>query len=99
MRTAVAETSIEAFYSLSPSLDLQPKEIAIMQLFGPDTRLSRQQIAEMAHFPINTVCGRIDSLLAKKALVEEGDRIDPATRKRQKLLRLPIGQMELFAHA
>lgn len=96
MRTNVAPTSIEAFHSLSPALDLQPKEARIMDLFGIATRLSRQQISELARMPINTVCGRVDSLLTKHALVEEGERTDPHTGKKQKLLRLPAGQMELF---
>lgn len=67
-----------------------------MDLFGPSTRLSRQQISELARMPINTVCGRVDSLLAKNALMEHGERTDPTTRKRQKLLRLPTGQLELI---
>ncbi len=96
MRTAVADTSREAFHSLSPARYLQPKEQAIMNLFGPATKLSRQQISELARMPINTVCGRIDSLIAKDALIEEGERRDPCTGKRQKVLRLPIGQAELF---
>lgn len=95
MRTAVAETSREAFHSLSAAQYLQPREIEIMQLFGPTTRLSRQQISEIARRPINTICGRIDSLVTKGVLVEEGERKDPYTGKRQKLLRLPGGQLEL----
>ena len=75
--------------------DLQPVEIEIMNTFGVATRLSRQQIAEMTRRPINTICGRVDALLARNDLIEEGERLDPATHRRQKLLRRPIGQMEL----
>jgi hypothetical protein len=46
--------------------------------------------------PLHGVCGRVDSLLTKGVLVEEGERRDPFTSKRQKLLRLPIGQRELL---
>ena len=67
-----------------------------MQLFGETTKLSRQQISEIARRPINTICGRCDSLLTKGALIEEGERRDASTGKRQKLLRLPVGQAELF---
>ena len=95
MRTAVAETSREAFYSL-PVTHLQRKEAAIMALFGPATKLSRAQISEIARMPINCVTGRVDSLLAKDKLIEEGERRAPDTGRKQKLLRLPVGQLELL---
>ncbi len=96
MRTAVADTSREAFHTLSPADYLQPKEQAIIAIFGPNTRLSRQQISEVSRIPLHSVCGRVDSLLTKGVLVEEGERRDAYTGKRQKLLRLPVGQRELF---
>lgn len=90
MRTAVAETSLDAFHSLPVAAYLQPKEQAVMALFtGPEVALSRQQIAQMAGLSINCCCGRVDSLVTAGRLQEQGDRIDPLTRKRQKLLRLP----------
>jgi hypothetical protein len=86
----VADTSAEAFHSLPVADYLQPKERAILALFtGPQVKLSRQQISAVLPMPINCVCGRVDSLLSAGHLVEQGDRIDPATRKRQKLLQLP----------
>jgi hypothetical protein len=91
----VSETSREAFHTL-PNLHLQAKEAVIMAIFGVNTRLSRQQISEITRMPLNGVCGRVDSLLTKGALIEEGERRDPFTGKRQKLLRLPIGQRELL---
>lgn len=104
MRTSVAETSLAAFYSLSPAVDLQPKERAIMELFEapmklgrPHIELSRQQLAKILGWPINTICGRVNSLVTKGQLVERGERIDPATNKAQKLLALPVlEQAELF---
>lgn len=94
MRTAVSATSREAFHS--GYTQLQQKEARVLGVFGPDTRLSRQQISEIARLPINTICGRVDSLLTKGLLIEEGERKDPVTHKRQKLLRLPAGQIGLF---
>jgi hypothetical protein len=89
-RTAMAETSLEAFHSLPVADYLAPKERAVLALFtGPEVKLSRQQISAVLPMPINCVCGRVDSLLAAGHLVEQGDRIDPLTRKRQKLLQLP----------
>jgi hypothetical protein len=98
MRTAVADTSIEAYRSLPVGDYLQPKERAVMALFtNPAVRLSRQQIAEFLHWGINCVCGRVNSLVAGGHLEEHGERIDSQTHKRQKLLRLPQGpQRELF---
>lgn len=84
----VAHTSAEAFHSLSPRDYLQPKQREILALFWPGVALSRQQISALCRMPINGVCGRVDSLLAAKVLIEDGDRIDPLTHKRQKLLRL-----------
>lgn len=96
MRTAVSDTSRSAFHSLSPVLYLQPKEELILSIFGPATRVSRQQISEITRIPINCVTGRVDSMLTKGVLIEEGERRDPFTKKRQKLLRLPVGQLELI---
>jgi hypothetical protein len=90
MRTCVAETSREAYRSLPVATYLQPKERAVMALFtGPEVRLTRQQIAERAPMPLHCVCGRVNSLVAAGRLMEEGDRRDPSTGKRQKLLQLP----------
>jgi hypothetical protein len=88
----VSETSREAFHSLPVRDYLQPKEQAVMALFtGPEVRLTRHQIAERAPMPLHCVCGRVNALVAAGRLVEEGDRRDPATGKRQKLLQLPRG--------
>lgn len=89
-RRGVAETSAEAFHSLPVADYLAPKERVILGLFtGPEVRMSRQQISLALPMAINGVCGRVDSLLAAGHLEESGDRIDPLTRKRQKLLQLP----------
>ena len=90
MRTAVAETSREAFHSLPVAAYLQPKERAVMALFtGPQVTLTRKQIAALARMELHCVCGRVNSLVAKGSLEEAGTRRDPATGKSQALLRLP----------
>ena len=55
-----------------------------------ETTLTRQQLAAALGWGINVVCGRVNSLLAKGALAVRGSRMDPATRKRQELLGLPV---------
>lgn len=87
-RRRLSSTSSDAYHSLSPKDYLQPKQREILGLFGPNTKLSRQQISAAANMPINGVCGRVDSLVTAGVLEECGDRIDPHTHKRQKLLRL-----------
>lgn len=96
MKTHIAPTTMAAYRSLQADNALQPKEEAVMSLFGPRTKLSRQQVGEIARMPINCVTGRVKSLLEKGILVEEGTRLDPCTRKHQALLRLPAGQLELI---
>lgn len=97
MRTAMAETSLATFFSLSPACDLEPKEREIMALFEAPMKLgrkpielSRQQISKVLGLPINTICGRVNSLVTKKALIERGERVSPETGKPQKLLMLPV---------
>jgi hypothetical protein len=88
-RRGVAETSREAFHSLPVEHYLQPKQLAVLKLFtGPEVHLSRQQISAMVPMSINGVCGRVDSLVTAGLLQEHGERRDPITGKRQKLLRL-----------
>jgi len=98
MKTAVAETSREAFHSLSPARYLQPKEQQVMVVFRTVFILrTRQELAAELGWGINLVCGRVRSLLDKKALAVRGWRIDPGTRKRQELLGLPVAaQGRLF---
>lgn len=99
MRTAVAETSRAAFHSLSVKDYLQPKEREVMAVFErtPAGRYTRQQLSTMTGMPLHCICGRVRSLLDKNRLVVLGETIDPATRKPQELLGLPVvGQGALF---
>ena len=95
---AVAETSLEAFHSLSVAHYLQPKEQQVMAVFRTIFILrTRQELASSLGWGINVVCGRVNSLLTKGALAVRGSRIDPGTRKRQELLGLPVAaQGEMF---
>lgn len=98
MRTSVSETSREAFRSLPVAAYLQPKEEQVLQVFrGAADTFTRQQLVDAVGMSINAVCGRANSLLAKKVLCVRGFHVDPHTRKRQELLGLPVaGQVELF---
>lgn len=97
MRTAVAETSLEAYRSFSV-LDLQAKEIDVLAEFHatPGLAVTREQLAERLRWKEAAVCGRANSLVAKGALEEiEGGKT--RSGRPAKLLRLPIaGQGSLF---
>ena len=88
----IAHTSIEAYHSLSHIHYVQPKQAEVLALFAVEgATFTRQQIAVLTGMPINCVCGRVNALVADQILVEHGDRMDPVTHKRQKLLRLAKG--------
>lgn len=94
-----AQTGIEAYHSLPVAGYLQPKEQQVMAAFRgrADTTLTRQQLVDAIGMPLNAVCGRVNSLLTKKALCVRGFHVDPKTRKRQELVGLPLpGQGVLF---
>jgi len=91
------DTQREAFHSLSPDSYLAPKERALLAAFHDQTtRLTRQQLSRATGMPINGVCGRVRSLLDKKALEVVGEAFDPQTRKQQEVLALPKRQLELI---
>lgn len=97
MRTAVAETSLEAFHSFSVP-DLQRKEIELLDVFRKEPRLTitRERLAWILQWKEAAVCGRANSLVAKKVL-EEIDGGKTVSGRSAKLLRLPVrGQQELF---
>ena len=99
MRTAVAETSRAAYHSLSVKGYLQPREREVMAVFDrtPGGRYTRQQLSTLTGMPLHCICGRVRSLLDKKRIAVHGETIDPATRKPQELLGLPLlGQGVLF---
>lgn len=96
MRTAMSETSLEAFRSLSAERYLQPKERAVMALFsGAPCALTREQIAVALGWKESAVCGRINSLVTKGELVEINGGKTVSGRS-AKLLKLPTKQLGLI---
>ena len=94
MKTNVSRLSLDAYRAFDP-LHLERMEQEIIELFklsivygGRELAISRQQLAEVKQLGINTVTGRVKSLLDKRLLAEEGERIDPKTRRKQALLVL-----------
>lgn len=97
MRTAVATTSLDAYNSFSTT-DLQRKERDVMAEFAacPGLTVTREQLAERLGWKEAAVCGRANSLVAKKVLEEIDGGITRSGRP-AKWLRVPVkGQGDLF---
>ena len=91
---AVRESSREAHSSLDRTGYFSEKETIILSLFvDHDTRLTRQDIADATEklpgqfIPINTVCGRVNVMVKKGLLIEDGYTYGLESGKRQMLLR------------
>ena len=91
----MAETSIEAFYSTPPS-DLQDREREVMALMADGIPRTRLEIAYALGWRDGQVTGRCNSLVAKKALVEDGEKRNRETNKSAAILRLPLRQERLI---
>ncbi len=87
--TNMAETSLAAFRSFDPA-DLQAKEQLVLRAFqgNKDLRMTRANLCAATGLPINSICGRVRSLLDKGWLVVDGETICTATKKRHELLAL-----------
>lgn len=97
MRAAVAPTSLDAYSSFSTT-DLQRKEREVMAEFAacPGLTVTREQLAERLGWKEAAVCGRANSLVAKKVLEEVDGGITRSGRP-AKRLRVPVkGQGDLF---
>lgn len=96
MRTNVADTSLATFHSLPVAGYLQPKEAELMHLMKQGLQLTREQIAQRLGWKEASVCGRVNSLVAKHQL-EEIDGGKTTSGRPAKLVRVPIkGQGELW---
>lgn len=62
-------------------------ELQVLGLFERSSRLSRQDVSQKSGLLINTVTGRVKTLLEKRALVEDGTKVG-AKGKSQAVLRL-----------
>ncbi len=104
MRTAMAETSLDAYRS-TPARELNRREREVMALFtNTEMAISRKQIFEILQKKLGDdapgeggVTGRVNALVAANRLAHRGERIDPKTRKPQELVGLPVAeQLELL---
>lgn len=93
----IAQTSAEAYSSFRPRA-LQKKEQEVMKLFYQHDGLTvtREKLAQMLGWKESSICGRINSLLAKHQLQEvKGGKTSAG--KSAMLVRLPVyEQVSLF---
>lgn len=88
---SISHTSRVAYQSLERNGQLQPMEAKILRLFTrrPTSQLTRQQIATKSRLPLHCVCGRVNSLVKKGALVVHTEKVDNKTRRPREVLGLP----------
>ena len=96
MRTAVSETSLSAYASLRDEGKIQPQETRVLMAICEHGPLTREEIAEATGMRLSAVCGRVNSLVADRHLVERGTRMNPVTRKQNKLVCLAPSQLSLL---
>lgn len=85
----VSDTQSEAFHSLTVK-HLSATQQMVMDCFiGPETLLTREQIAARTNLKLSSVCGRVRALLDASRLQKRGSVTDVATGKGQELLGLP----------
>jgi hypothetical protein len=94
---AHSETSLEAYHTTS-ARTLQAREQQLMAAFkGAADTFTRQELVDVVGMPLNAVCGRANSLVAKKVLCVRGFAINPGSGKRREKLGLFIPeQLGLF---
>jgi hypothetical protein len=87
--TNMSETSLFAYHSFDPA-DLERKEKLVIAAFNGDKTLhmTRANLCAATGLPINSICGRVRSLLDKGWLKVDGTVIAPGTNKPHELLVL-----------
>ena len=96
MRTAMAETSGDAFHYFGVR-SLQSKEREVLEVFHRlGGRHTREQLAKILGWKESAVCGRVNSLVTKGELEEFGV-VKTSSGRSAKLVGLPsAGQRSLF---
>lgn len=91
----VADTSIDAYRSLTVG-DLSKGQAAVMRVIGERLDYTRAEIAALAGIPLQSVCGRVNELVAAGLLENGPRRLCSKTGNAAKPLRLPKKQTELI---
>lgn len=87
MRTAMAESSLDAFADIKQSGELQEQQRKIISVMQPEHTYTRRALAALAKLEKSTASARINSLLDTHIVVV-GKTKDPLTRKTVEALQL-----------
>lgn len=91
----IASTSLEAHSNAHITGRILSHKARILQFLSKGGRnYTRNEVAEMCHIRLSTVCGAVNALIKEKKLVELGERLDHYTDERAKTLSLPITQFQ-----
>lgn len=74
----VSDTSLEAFFSLTPDA-LGQRQRTVYELLAKNKPMSNKEIAEILHWPINTITPRVKELRDMGLVVEYGVQKCPKT--------------------
>lgn len=95
MKTAVADTSIDAYRAHTPK-DLSRGQARVMAVITEGMDHTRAELAVRANQPINVICARVNELIAAGRLEHGPRRICSRTGNAANPVRLPRVQLELI---
>ena len=95
MRTAVADTSVAAFYALGPKLGQQQHAIVAYLAKHCHRDFTRAELAHCMGYRVASICGRAHELIAIHMVTEGPRRRCAITGSSAHPLRLAPAQMDL----
>jgi hypothetical protein len=81
MRTNVRETSLKAYDAIRADGTAATQAGRILAFIRANPGSSRADVERGTGIKINAVCGRVKQLLEDDAIVERGEKFDPATNR------------------
>jgi DNA-binding MarR family transcriptional regulator len=97
MRTNVAETSVDCFYKRLHDGSLTKSEAQVLAGYAAGENFTCRELAKKLNLESSSVSGRINSLLAKRVVVDLGRRVCKVTGESVRMTALPEKQGDLFA--
>lgn len=93
MRTNVRETSLKAHDAIHADGTATTQRGRILAFIRKHPGSSRADVERGTGLKINAVCGRVNQLLVEQEIRENGEKIDPITKKPvMKLEIMPVQQ-------
>lgn len=96
MRTAVRETSLNAYRDIESTGKVGAQAKSILGYIKPGRNYSLQEISKLTGYPINVVSGRCNDLKKAGELIEAPQRKCSITGRTVNPVRLPSIQLELL---